>query len=109
MEGIRKWPFGRRVVGDRGIITAKHQKTILELMRAMIGQGNHTEAELVANLDAIREYLATPKDTLSDDGRDYREKTLGRWLMHWPDQLHRAQSYLDMKRRNVVRMPITQP
>lgn len=102
MREIRKWPFGRRIVGDRGIITAKHQSTILQLMRSMIGQGNHTEAELVGNLEAVREYLSTPKDTLSDDGRDYREKTLGRWLTHWTDQLHRAQSYLDMKRKNVV-------
>lgn len=92
-------------MGDRGIITHKHKRTILEMMKAMLGQGHNLKTQLEENLEAIRDYLATPKDTLSDDHRDYRAKTLGIWLSQWTDQLHRAQSFLDLKKRNIVKMP----
>lgn len=99
---VRKWHFAHKAIGDRGVIGHKHQRTILQIMKALVGQGLHLEAELVDTLLSIRDYLATPKDTLSDDGRDYREKTLGRWLTHWTDQLHRAQSFMEMRKRNIV-------
>lgn len=104
LKSVRTWHFARRPMGIRGVIHARHQRTLLEIIKTLIGQGNSSEKALQGNLDAIRDYLATPKDTLSDDGRDYRGKTLGQWLTHWPDQLHRAQSFLELRERNIVKM-----
>lgn len=109
LKSARTWHFARRPMGSTGMIHAKHQKTLLEIIKTIIGQGNSSEKSLLANLDAIRDYLAETKDVLSDDGRDYRGKTLGQWVAHWPDQLHRAQSYLELQRQNVVRMPQITP
>ncbi len=105
IKSVRTWHFARRPMGDTGIIHSRHQRTLLEIIKTIIGQGNSSESQLMANLDAIRDYLSQSKDVMSDDGRDYRGKTLGQWLAHWPDQLHRAQSYLELQRQNVVRMP----
>lgn len=102
MREIRLWHFGRRPLGERAIIPVRQQKIILELMCSLVGQGNCTEPELIEELQAVRDYLRESKDQISDDGRDYRAKTLGSWLAHWTDQLHRAQTYLELRKKNVV-------
>lgn len=109
LQHARTWHFAQKPMGDKGIIQTRHQRALLNVIKGIIGQGNSLLSSIVENLDAIRDYLAEKKDVLSDDGRDHRSKTLGQWIAHWPDQLHRAQSYLDLKRKNIVNMPKEEP
>ena len=95
VKWIRQWKFARRPLGPRHTITGKQTALIVEMMRGVRDLGFDTDDRIETFMRAAGEYLSLDHDRLSDDRRDYRAKTLGVYLANWPDQIHRAYSWME--------------
>ena len=65
------------------------------MMRGVRDLGFDTDDRIETFMRAAGEYLSLDHDEMSDDKRDYRAKTLGLYLANWPDQIHRACSWME--------------
>ena len=99
---LRTWTFNRRPIGRKFLFTRAMNAQALELLRHL-APTHSTTAELTAFLDGCRDYLALPRDVLTE-GRDQRALSPVRWLMEWPEQIRLAGIFVDERAQKITRI-----
>lgn len=104
-DHFSKWTFNRRPMGRNFHFTRPMIAKALECMRHYRGQpGYSTTVAFTSFLDSCRDYLALPRDVLSES-RDQRALSPSKWLNDWQEQTRLAGIYHDEKAQKVTRMP----